>query len=209
MSDQSVMVTRAKREGIPSSIRTAVLVGTDDAAACPGIREKKERPAPQAGFTLIELLMVVAIIGMLTSVVLASFNRQRLLAKDTAIVQTVEQFSRLIELNFLDHNSYAQMQSGWDNTITNCLNSFTTSVHVAKARELCQQVIRLNGSVGTNAFYTGVFAPFTNGAHYSIMAWLPGKGSYFCVGSSGKLSSTQGLPGYTNYWYEPGCANNP
>lgn len=162
------------------------------------------------GFTLIELLVVVAIISMLAATALASLNQGRYAAKDAKIMQTVQQFGKLMELNFLDHQSYVQLMASWDNTAANCSDSFSGSVHGTRARELCTEIVRLSNN-STNAFYTGV-APgpgIASSTHYSIMAWLPGRGAYFCLGSSGRVSKQQGLPGFTLYWYEPGCYNNP
>jgi len=44
---------------------------------------------PQSGFTLIELLIVIAIIGVLASVVVGSMNYARTRGIDTAIIQNV------------------------------------------------------------------------------------------------------------------------
>jgi prepilin-type N-terminal cleavage/methylation domain-containing protein len=50
------------------------------------------------GFTLIELLVVISIIGLLSSIVLASLNDARKKGKDAAIKQTMRQFQNALEL---------------------------------------------------------------------------------------------------------------
>jgi len=49
------------------------------------------------GFTLIEMLVVVAIIGILSSVLLTALGPAKLKAKDTRIVQEVSQARTIIE----------------------------------------------------------------------------------------------------------------
>jgi prepilin-type N-terminal cleavage/methylation domain-containing protein len=58
------------------------------------------------GFTLIELLVVVAIIGVLATIVLASLNSARGKAKDAAIKQSLSQFQKQAELQYLDTGNY-------------------------------------------------------------------------------------------------------
>lgn len=50
------------------------------------------------GFTLIELLVVISIIGILSSVILASLNSAREKARDTAILSDVKQMQLALEL---------------------------------------------------------------------------------------------------------------
>ena len=56
------------------------------------------------GFTLIELLVVISIIGLLSSVVLASLSGARESARDARRQQDVRQIQTAIELYMNDHN---------------------------------------------------------------------------------------------------------
>lgn len=153
------------------------------------------------GFTLIELLVVVAIIGILSSVVMTSLASARLKAKDAAIVSSLRQFTKLLELNHLETKTYGNLQRNLWNDCT-----FTGSF-AAEAADICNQVIALSAASG-NRFYTGSSggaAAYPN--TYVVMARLPGKGTYVCM-SDGKYSDTQGSAG-TTYWLEPGCYQNP
>lgn len=59
-----------------------------------------------SGFTLIELLVVISIIGLLSSVVLASLNSARKKARDIRRVTDIAQFQKALEFYFDTYNSY-------------------------------------------------------------------------------------------------------
>lgn len=59
---------------------------------------KRNAHSHKKGFTLIELLVVIAIIGVISSVALASLNRARVQARDTAKTQLIKQYITAFEL---------------------------------------------------------------------------------------------------------------
>jgi general secretion pathway protein G len=65
----------------------------------------KPKSKGQYGFTLIELLVVISIIGLLSSVVLASLNSARLKAKDSKKMLELKQLITSLERYYLDTNS--------------------------------------------------------------------------------------------------------
>ncbi len=72
------------------------------------------------GFTLIELLVVIAIIGVLASVVLASFNSARKKSRDARRVADVKQLQLALELYFDSNNAYPS-----------ALSALSTDGHIA------------------------------------------------------------------------------
>ena len=64
------------------------------------------------GFTLIQLLVVIAIIGLLASVVLVSLNSARQKARNAKRVADLSQMQKALELYFDTYNSYP-VTSGW------------------------------------------------------------------------------------------------
>jgi prepilin-type N-terminal cleavage/methylation domain-containing protein len=59
----------------------------------------------ERAFTLIELLVVISIIGLLSSVVLASVNKSRLRAKDSKKISTLLELRNAIELYYVNNNN--------------------------------------------------------------------------------------------------------
>lgn len=59
-----------------------------------------------AGFTLIEMLIVVAIIGLLSSVVLVGLGDVRKDARDTRRVSDVRQMQNQLEIYYSEHQNY-------------------------------------------------------------------------------------------------------
>jgi uncharacterized protein (TIGR02145 family)/prepilin-type N-terminal cleavage/methylation domain-containing protein len=60
----------------------------------------------EKGFTLIELLIVIAIVGVLSTVVLASLNSARAKARDSARISNVKQVQTALSMYHSDYGSY-------------------------------------------------------------------------------------------------------
>lgn len=58
------------------------------------------------GFTLIELLVVISIIGILSSVILASLSEARLKARNAKRLSDIKQYSLTVEMALDDNNEY-------------------------------------------------------------------------------------------------------
>ncbi len=76
----------------------------------------KKRTCPtksfRRGFTLIELLVVISIIGMLSSIVLASLNDARAKARDARRMSDIKQIQNALELYRADNGEYPT-KTGW------------------------------------------------------------------------------------------------
>lgn len=197
------------------------------------------------GFTLIELLVVISIIGLFSSIVLAGLNSARDKAKDAKIMQEVRQLATLHALEFSEKNTYSNFNRGaWRNTtgvgsgyrlctgetsVDTTVSPFVSSASnfANQGIDLCKSIVNTVGSVRNDILYNGV-----NGTNWdstkvwSIMAYLPGKNGFFCIGSSGRTSigvssaaanidippGTEGAKTtgtVSTVWSGPGCYGNP
>ena len=73
----------------------------------------KPKPNGRRGFTLIELLVVISIIGLLSSVVLASLNSARAKARDAVRKSDLKQIRIALELYYNEYGGYPS--SAWPN----------------------------------------------------------------------------------------------
>jgi prepilin-type N-terminal cleavage/methylation domain-containing protein len=58
------------------------------------------------GFTLIELLLVIAIIGILTTIIIANINQSRVKARDSKRLQEIRQVKLALELYYDSNKVY-------------------------------------------------------------------------------------------------------
>ncbi len=66
----------------------------------------KFRKNKQRGFTLIELLIVMSIIGILASIVVPSYQRNLIKAREAVLMEDLYQMRRAIDTYFADHIRY-------------------------------------------------------------------------------------------------------
>jgi len=82
------------------------------------------------GFTLIELLVVISIIGLLSSIVLASLSVAREKARDSKRKQDMEQYKIALELYYSDNGNYFLNTTGdtrWPGFgYTDCDNTYSS-----------------------------------------------------------------------------------
>lgn len=185
---------------------------------------------PSRGFTLLELLLVIAIIGLLSTIVLGSVRTARQKANDAKIQEQVLAFRQLMELERNDTGHYGAFKSAgaWKAANTTCsAASFGSSAYAAKAAEICTDIVKLGSpNCGSYCFYFSNVAipgyPPGTGLHQnnpntvvSIQAYLPhdsaiaaAAGSstprYMCLSTFGNTSIADGAT-----WNEPGCQQNP
>lgn len=132
------------------------------------------------GFTLIELLIVIAIIGLISTVVLTSLSQSQARSYDTKIVQQLTNFRTAAQIYFTNNTSYGPTTSLCSEGIFN-------------------DVDPQNGAPGTT-IAAGVLPDFSDvycGAsdrQYSVKATLYDGSSYWCVDHSGASRKIIGTP---------------
>jgi len=118
------------------------------------------------GFTLVELLIVIAIVGILASIILASMQSSRNRAKDSAIIQSLRDLRSVAELHYNENYTYVGVCNSADNTITDTGNFG-----------------RLEGYVNEN-IGTGVLTCNDDLSGYAVIADLH-NGNCWCVDYQG------------------------
>lgn len=168
----------------------------------------KQKRIVSRGFTLIELLVVISIIGLLSSVILVSVNTVRAKSQDATIKTQISQMARLMALEYTDNRSYANLSyQVWASHDSSCSALPAAGQYAAQLKQMCATIYKINPS--PYAFYSGVQStlPGANVSTFSLIAWLPGAGIYYCLGSSGQSSTDTGSGGTA--WQNPGCYANP
>lgn len=68
--------------------------------------QKKQTPFWVSGFTLIELMVVIALIGILSSIVLASFSEARARNRDGKRMSDIREIQKALSLYQIDNNKF-------------------------------------------------------------------------------------------------------
>ncbi len=86
------------------------------------------------GFTIIELLIVIAIIGIIASIVLVQLNTARAKGRDSFRVQSLKEIQKAVELYHTDTGNYPDTGDEWWSgdacTITNTVLNTTEDASV-------------------------------------------------------------------------------
>jgi len=146
------------------------------------------------GFTLIELLVVVAIIGILATVVLASFGSARDRARDARIRSGLNQIVLQAEVDYT--GNYNNLCSTTSTTGIMFRNVLATA-KVGPATAHCYSDIDLHyGHPGSSLTPIGAIGADSNGSIWAMTVYLHSN-VWYCVDSLGNITegTTRGISG--------------
>lgn len=123
----------------------------------------------RSGFTLIELLIVIAIIGVLSSVVLSSLSTARVKAYDAKVKGQLSNIRQAAEIYNIANGNYGA------STYVCSSGMFADT-----ASGLARLSVSVNYPVGENTIVCN-----SNGTAWSVSDNLSIAGTYWCVDSSG------------------------
>lgn len=162
----------------------------------------------QAGFTLIEMLVVIAVIGFLSSVVIASVSIARVKSRDVKRKSDLSQMQKALELYYNSNNAYPCTGTG--TAPNNC--SSGVAWHAA------------TGSCGGTYGYTGSsgYIPDIAPTFLSVLPADPKPSTTACSGynyrsdgtnykiisnSVGGLGGPENISGSSDPFYDPARTN--
>ncbi|MEK7552220.1 MAG: type II secretion system protein [Patescibacteria group bacterium] len=169
------------------------------------------------GFSLIELLVVIAIIGILASIVLLVLTNIRYKAKNAVIKQEVDELAKLVELEYVESGSYANLQKDFiipsegDCDLPELSGGFG-GVYRSQVIALCEKIVSIAPELSFNEAQFLMANEENDPYKYSIMATLWTTSSipdYYCAGISGKYESSNGDFPFGHEDDALGCYWNP
>lgn len=167
---------------------------------------KKKKLIDKKGFTLVELLIVMAIIGLLASIVLISLNIAKKKANDAKRLSDLKQIQIALEMYNDENGSYpnqncSSTDSGWNNLATD-LQGYITELPTDPVNNSTYRYWYDGGGDNDNGVYgmmcafeySGNFPLVEDGGYYNNVE----TGAYYEVGLEPVYDMNQGATSWFN-----------
>ena len=168
------------------------------------------------GFTLIELIVVIAIIGLVSSIVTSQLGESKKQARDAQRMSDLRQIKNALELFYLDHGYYPASDCGWDcNGYRYSWNNGWTTLQTDLApyiKELPRDPLRGTCGPWTDGCYSYAYGNVgrnSNRHQYDLTTQLEYQSSPYRCGSKGYRFYFDNRPWctafggeYSNFVYE-------
>ncbi|PIR73336.1 MAG: hypothetical protein COU40_03060 [Candidatus Moranbacteria bacterium CG10_big_fil_rev_8_21_14_0_10_35_21] len=167
-------------------------------------------------FTFIELLIVIAIIGILSSVVLVSLNSGRAKAKDASAVSAANALMKLAHVDATNTGDYmayigsCTVDGGWITSEVQCDSCYENTSNPVGVRQACKSIVKAAGAYWSNTWGSPAYPKFSLLIPLSAESLSPVVAEkHYCVGSNGGSSlateNESGCGWVNNSWNCSGC----
>lgn len=139
------------------------------------------------GFTLIELIVVIAILGILASIGLTSFQTSQMKSRDAKRKSDLEQVQRALEMYYNDVGAYPNSTAPGGT-----IGSFSWGVEFKDAKDTVYMKELPKDPTGSTEYcYKSVVAP-TPATSYQLYAKLENSQDPKCLGGQSMCTDPQG-----------------
>lgn len=153
----------------------------------------------QLGFTLVELLTVGALLVVVMTLAIISFNRSRVQGRDTKRIHDIKEIQTALELYYNRNNYYPTLITSGQNFIENNITYLNLVPSNPEPKN--------DGNCGNNEY---TYAAVNNNNDYSINFCLGNKNSEATIGanalSKNGLNTSLGLVGWWKFEEETGAS---
>lgn len=152
-------------------------------------------------FTLIELLIVIAIIGVLAAIVVASLNSARSKANSSAIRSNMDSIRKQAEIWYGNRGTYFLNKAMAANSTYGCADAYALSSTMFGDSSISKAINQIESLNGSNTLMCTIRELSNGNSSYAFYTVLPAGGN-LCIDNTNKFG-TAGF--YDNPLVGVGC----
>jgi len=129
----------------------------------------------KSGFTLIELLIVIAIVGIMSTLTIVSLDRAKSKARDARRLSDITQIQKALEVYYYSEDKYPDMDEGFCTyglssvVACNSLLSNPTTAWIPSLTTYLEQPLPIDPINSLNGNYFYLYSQFSQGSGYYLL----------------------------------------